>query len=420
MMQSRWFARFHARPVWVDLLTLFVAALTARAAFGCLRYDKSPSPTQLEFPDERQYWFIAASLASGEGLLDDMGFRASRMPLYPAYLSLFVPAENGVLLAKGSQWFLGALAAPFIAATGFLLAGRRAGVLAGILVAFDPFLIFFSSLLLTETMAITVLCALWFFLVKILSAKAPASWDNWLCVGIASAIGVYLRESNLGLILVSIIFTVAVRKWSKSAWQGGAIALLCVAVALFPWAFRNYRVLGEWCWLTTRGGISLYDGVGPQATGASDLGPIQSSGEAAVLSETQWNQHFKQKAWIAIRNDPNRILRLAATKLSRMWNPLPNVEAYRRGYARWISAAWTLPFFLFAIIGALKWLLENGRSGWRVVLFLLLPAIYFSLLHSVYVGSVRYRLPAMPLLALLAALAFSKRRPLETSAPAPA
>ena len=38
---------------------------------------------------------------------------------------------------------------------------------------------------------------------------------------------------------------------------------------------------------------------------------------------------------------------------------------------------------------------------------LLSPAIYFTLLHVIFVGSIRYRLPAMPLLFLFAAAAIT-------------
>ena len=39
------------------------------------------------------------------------------------------------------------------------------------------------------------------------------------------------------------------------------------------------------------------------------------------------------------------------------------------------------------------------------MLFLLLPALYLSALHNLFVGSVRYRLSAMPMLEVLAAVA---------------
>lgn len=380
----------------------------ARAAFGIVRLQRSTDPAALEFPDEKQYWFMAESLARGDGLRDDLGFRATRMPLYPATLALIAGSENGVTLAKASHWIVGALAASGIAAMGCLLTSRHVALLAGLFVALDPFLIFFSSLLLTETLTITALVAFWFCLARTLF-QGRDKLKDWLATGITAAVCVYMRESNLGLVVIAILFTALMRGRVRTTMTGSVLALLIIFVSLVPWAARNRAVIGEWCWLTTRAGISLYDGVGPQATGASDLGSVQRMGAAAEMSETQWNQHFKDEAWVAIRHDPGRIFQLAGGKLLRMWNPFPNVETYRGGYTRLVSALWTIPLFILAIVGSIRLIRHHRRNGLLLVTFLLLPALYFSLVHSLYIGSVRYRLPAMPTIALLAAMAFSAR-----------
>ena len=49
--------------------------------------------------------------------------------------------------------------------------------------------------------------------------------------------------------------------------------------------------------------------------------------------------------------------------------------------------------------------MTHGRIGLVKVLFLLLPALYVTALHGLFVGSVRYRLVAIPFLEVLAALA---------------
>ena len=73
------------------------------------------------------------------------------------------------------------------------------------------------------------------------------------------------------------------RRLHGRAWLGFVIALAIVVVSLLPWAARNRRVTAHWCWLTHRLGISLYDGVGPRATGAGDLGGIKAMPEVAEL-----------------------------------------------------------------------------------------------------------------------------------------
>ncbi|MGB2985705.1 MAG: glycosyltransferase family 39 protein [Phycisphaerae bacterium] len=384
---------------------MFVAALLVRGGWGTLRLIRADDPFLLEFPDEQQYWSMAASLRDGSGLKDELGFQATRMPLYPAALSLAAGSGRGILVAKAMQWMVGALVAVLTAGAATTLFDRRVGLVAGLLVAFDPFLAFFSSLLLTETPFVAALVALWWILAPSMRTGA-GSPGRWVVVGLIAALTVYLRESALGLVVLVLGLVVMFRRFDRRVLSGAAIAGGFVLVALVPLAARNQRVTGEWYWLTTRGGISLYDGVGPCATGASNLGNIKQMPAVRGLSEAKWNRWFLDQSFDAIKGDPGRILRLAGVKLARMWNPFPNVETYQSRLVRVVSAAWTLPTFACAMVGALLLLIRNKKDGVRIALFLLLPAVYLSVLHSLFIGSVRYRLGAIPMLEILAAVAF--------------
>jgi hypothetical protein len=107
----------------------------------------------------------------------------------------------------------------------------------------------------------------------------------------------------------------------------------------------------------------------------------------------------------AIMADPGRITSLAAVKLARTWNPLPNATEYRAGWIRLLAGAWTIPIFFLAAGGAFLWMIRQRASGLVAVVFLLLPTLYVTGLHSLFVGSVRYRLIAMPMVEVLAAYA---------------
>ncbi len=383
---------------------VFLLALALRAGWGIWRIAHAPDLMTLEFPDEQQYWRMASSLAQGEGLRDEFGFRATRMPLYPGMLSFFTQVPSGILLAKMMHWIIGAGAAVLVVRLGGKLFSSTVGLVAGVLVACDPFLIFFSSLLLTETLFFFVLIAL--YLTQhawVTSERVDAKWHHWLGVGAVSAVCVYVRESSLGLVVLLLLWLVVC---AKSRWRsigGVAIVMLVLIVSLIPWAARNSRVAGEWCWLTHRAGISLYDGVGPQADGSGDLGDVQMMPEVRGLDEAAWNRWFMAASWDAMRQDPARIVRLAGVKWLRLWNPLPNVETYQSPAVRTVSAVWTIPIYGLALVGAFRLSRIRVGGGWRLTVWLLIPAIYISGVHSLFVGSVRYRLPAMPFLELLAA-----------------
>lgn len=415
---ARRFARLEARaslPRWW-LLSVFVVALLLRGGWGAVRLAGLDDPSALEFPDEQQYWSMASSLCIGEGLKDELGFQATRMPLYPGVLSLFSGATHGVIIAKVFQWVIGAVVAVLTAGVAATLFDRRVGLLAGLLVAFDPFLVFFSSLLLTETLFVAALVGLWWIIERFLTSRGTKPVRNhaktralglirWVLVGLVAALCVYVRESSLGLVVVVLCFIAVCRRLDRSSLAGVAVVGGILITALAPWAARNRQVIGEWCWLTTRGGISLYDGVGPQATGAGDLGTIKQMPAVRGMGEVEWNRYFLDESWKAIRADPGRIVKLAGTKLARLWNPFPNVRQYQSPLARVVSVAWTVPIFALGAIGTLCLLIRNRKDGLRIAFFLLLPALYLSILHSLFVGSVRYRLPAMPMIEILAAVA---------------
>ena len=120
---------------------------------------------------------------------------------------------------------------------------------------------------------------------------------------------------------------------------------------------------GERCWLTNRAGISLYDGVGPQATGESNLGSIKSMPAVRGLDEAAWNRYFLAESFRAMREDPLRVARLGLVKVGRTWNPVPNVRTYRSPVPVVISAVWTLSTFALAVAGAIILCATCGRNG---------------------------------------------------------
>jgi hypothetical protein len=389
------------------LLVIFVLALLARCAIGMSRLVRSGDPTALEFPDEEQYWLMAQSLAQGDGLQDELGFRAVRMPLFPTLLAPFTYANVGVPLAKAFQWLIGAFGAAATAWAADRIFRRRVAWLAGLLMAFDPFLVFFSSLLLTETLFVAAVALLWGWAGPMLNAlPARQPWRSWLILGALGALTVYVRETGLGLLLGLLALMVLAGRGRRSAFAGAAVAIGVVGLSLVPWAARNQSVTGDWCWLTHRGGISLYDGVGPQATGASDLADVKQMDAVRGMDEVAWNDYFLQASFEEIRSNPGRILELAGRKWARMWNVVPNAETYQTAAVRIVAAVWTIPTFALALTGVMLLLWRGWQGRWQVVFFLL-PAIYLTAVHGLFVGSVRYRLGAIPMIAILAAQAIA-------------
>ncbi len=354
-----------------------------------------PQPTALTFPDEQQYWALAQSLHEGRGLIGEFGHRIDRMPLYPVLLAPAVAFEHGVIIARVGQWGLGALGAVAVACLGCRLGSRRTGLAAGLITACDPGLVGSASLLLSETPFVTLVA--WWWLIGWPLGR-PGHVARWLAVGVLAAAAVYVRPSVLVLVPLWSLWVWARRRFAWREAVGPAFVVAVVVLSLVPWGYRNLRVTGHWCWLTTRAGISLYDGVRPGATGASDLGEVKGSPAVRGLSEQEWDRFFSDAAWQAMRDDPARVFRLGVVKLARTWSPFLHADELGSPAIRILFAAWSV--LLYIAVGLGFWTRRKHVEEWSG---LLLPAIMICALHFFYVGSVRYRLGAIPALSVLAA-----------------
>lgn len=364
--------------------------------------------------DANGYWQLGEQLARGQQYaIYEPPRRVLRMPGFPAFLALSM--QLGQLLRVCDQ-YRHAVARVLLAAVGtaacglVYLLGRKlfdeaTGLIAAGWCACMPTMIGFSVVLLSETLFAACLVAslvCMAAIVRLDREKKPGPRGPALSLGagLAMAAACYVRPT---WVLVGPIFAalylVAADNKRTAAWRGGLL-LFGLAAAMAPWAIRNYSVTGRWVVTTLWVGPSLYDALNPNATGQSNMDFFESDRrQIEGMSEYEIDRYYRSKAWRFALDNPGRALELAAVKLWRFWKPWPNAEQFDGFAQRAAVAAFFVPLVLLAAWGG--WLCRGRFWDWTLTIG---PIIYFSAIHMVFVGSLRYRLPAEYPLSVLAAV----------------
>ena len=124
-----------------------------------------------------------------------------------------------------------------------------------------------------------------------------------------------------------------------------------------------------------------------------------------AMDELKRSEHLSERAKEYIRRQPLEAARLALVKAARTWSPIPLSQDYQGWKYRAIGLLYSLPLDVLVFIGLFRRCPGGGPLARSAKAFLLLPAIYFTAVHMLSVGSLRYRIPAEPPMAVIAASA---------------
>jgi hypothetical protein len=361
---------------------------------------------RFDFPDSRRYVQVARNIADGNGPIDSPAVRAGTDPLYPAILSLgisFGLNDTPAILRFGRTInSLCALASVILLALiARRLIGPRAALIAATLLAIDPILLFFNGLVLTESLYIMLLLAAIYFVTR-LGDHRPAFWA--LLAGLALGLGAITRSTSLFLSIMMLPYVWRLTSGNSPARvRAVMIFMLGFATCLSPIVGRNFRLFGHFVPVRTGGGASLLEAFGPWADGGPGMDRIAYPPAPPDADEYLRDRINREAAVEWIRQNPANAIRMAWTKLMRMWSITINAPGYSSSSYRLMGWATVTPIYVLSIAG-----IYFLRRRSVVLALCLIPAVYFSCVHMIFVGSVRYRLPVMPLLFLLAGAAIDR------------
>ena len=354
---------------------------------------------RFDYPDSRRYMQVARNIADGRGPVDSATVLAGTDPLYPFVLSRFVNREagNDLIARRGRvvNVLAGCLSIFLAAQIGRLLFSESVGLIAAAILAVDPIQIFFCGLILTETLYTCLLLAAIYCMVR---QKHGRAWVWAAACGVMMGLATLTRSSHLflNLLLIPMIAAWVIGDWRRRLAHVAIVALALI-VTVSPNVVRNYRLFDKIVLTRSGSGASMLEGLGPWADGGPGMDRISYPAFAATANEFERDATCRDAALKWARENPAQTLRLAWTKLCRTWSPTINAPGYDRPMYAMIGWLTAVPVYLLIVIGAWR-----ARYNFRNVTLLLSPAAYYTLVHMIFVGSVRYRTPAMPMLFVLA------------------
>src|SRR5262249_46574781 len=186
------------------------------------------------------YWALGAALAKPDGFWPTLSAMTDRMPLYPLLLAgVQYAIGDGPRAIAFIQAVIDAATCTFVASLGALISAR-VGLIAGILAAFSPTLIVFSTQILTDTIFLffftLMLLAGAHFLLRPLIGRA-------IWAGLAGGFALATRPAVAALLAaaVPVVFAIA---WMPRRRLGLALAAATVfgvaaAAPVAPVLLRN-------------------------------------------------------------------------------------------------------------------------------------------------------------------------------------
>jgi 4-amino-4-deoxy-L-arabinose transferase-like glycosyltransferase len=374
------------------------------------------------FDDTRYYWELARTIRLGVPYeiveWADIPHFALRTPGYPLVLAACQTAfGERPLAARLVQAVLGTVGVYLVyrltaelTASPSLEKGRRWSppLVAAAMAAFHPYSLFLSAILLSEAVFVPLMTVslwgqaiLWRWLKSPETPRTRKPLVVALASGAAAGAAVLVRPSWV-LFIPLMLAVPLVATWRSAnapvrALRNALLTVVGFMIVMAPWWARNATIYGRFVPTALWMGASLYDGLNPAATGASDM-TFLGAPNIWPLDEEDQDAELSRRALVFAREQPGRVLWLGLVKLARFWTPWPNADVLRSPFVAIAAALFELPMLGLIALG-----LWSRRGDSRAWVLLAGPLLYFCAIHLLFASSMRYRIPGeIPALALAA------------------
>jgi Flp pilus assembly protein TadD len=395
------------------IVGIFALALLVRLLY--LQQSAANPTFAVPIVDSESYHFRALDLVAGKGFTDVLFWQPLFYQLF-LYLS-YVASESSILFVKVMQVILGAVTCTLTYHLGRIVFDRRTGIAAGIITALYGTLIFFEVELLA-----TGWTAFWSVALILLFLHVRDRKHIGLCVllGIAGALSVLTRPTFLpfflaGCLWLAVVFLRTPLRWPLTMKWMAPIAAGFLLIVI-PVSLVNLHITGHFGFLPASGGINFYIGNNPDFEKSISIRMGKNWDNLTRLParhgvKGMWDgqKYFYGEVREYAVEEPAAFMKGIARKAVQFFNAreIPrNVDVYLfRDWSlllsvlTWKAGGWGFPFGLLLPLAVAGLIVHRRRIPAPLSLFVILYPLSIILVFV----SARYRVPMVPVLAVLAA-----------------
>ncbi len=389
-------------------LGVFVVALALRLAYAAFA---EPPPIS----DGIHYDRLARNLVAGRGYAEDGVPTAYRPVGYPAAIAYFYlffgPRYFPIIIF---QSILGAATALFLTLLAREFVTDAPARVAGAVIALCPSQVAYAARLFPAVLLVFLVVAAAFVFVK-----ARGLWGA-LGAGLLTAAATLVAPVLMVLPAAAFACDLFRGAGLKRALARGAVVAGVAALAVAPWTYRNWRVFRAFVPVSTNGGLSLWVGNNPNATGTyyyptSSINPL-----FMTEGELRRDRLGRELSWYFIRNERAQFLMLTVPKFVYTYGA--DVSAFQlEGIARGIEPAYSargfaarvaqtyyalvLAGFIIGLLKCRRDIVGEGTYGRAPLAALLAWPVALTFVYLIFFGQDRFHFPMLPFIAVVAAAA---------------
>lgn len=290
---------------------------------------------------------------------------------------------------------------------------ERTGLLAGLLVCFEPSLIIYNSYkvdVVTLASCLLLIGLVFFERMATREAMRDAAF-----FGLVAGVATLTRMDLVAMLAPFLVWMVLPPRPWRTILPRFILVIGLVVVTTLPWLIRNYLVHGRPVFVTTTAWEQLWMGNYEGTTGT----PVPLSGgsridfaspslKATVATGTELEQYaaFRDEALRLIVADPAGFVLRATKKFVYFWWFTPTYGMFYTDIPSWMREGYKALYALLLILTLVGGTALMARADGRL-LFLMLSvlSVIFTvvLIHSIYFVEGRHRVLVMPLVLMFSA-----------------